>query len=179
MKSNDELVVPEGVSVSVEPPFVSVSCKSSSLRRRLFDPVVSIRVADGKVLFSAAKGSRNEKRKIGTFRAHIRNMFCGVTQGHFYRLKVCASHFPVTVSVQGAIFSVKNFLGEKVPRTMKLRPGVDVKVNGDIIEVRSIDKEAASQTAADIENLTRRANVDLRVFQDGCYIIEKDGVMIK
>ncbi len=62
---------------------------------------------------------------------------------------------------------------------MKLKEGVSIKVEGDMINVESIDKGLAGQTAADIEQLTRRTNYDTRIFQDGIYIINKDGKEIK
>jgi len=50
-----------------------------------------------------------------------------------------------------------------------------VTVDGHFIIVESVNKENAGQTAASIEKLTRRAAFDKRVFQDGIFIIEKDG----
>ena len=74
---------------------------------------------------------------------------------------------------------IKNFLGEKVPRTLEFKNGVQVKVDGDLIHVVSNSKELAGQVSADIEQLTRRPGYDTRVFQDGCYIISKDGKELK
>jgi large subunit ribosomal protein L6 len=85
----------------------------------------------------------------------------------------------MNVAVSGDKLSVKNFLGEKIPRVAKILPGVTVKVEGDIIDIESTDKEAAGQTAANFEQLTRITNRDLRIFQDGIYITVKDGKEIK
>ena len=70
-------------------------------------------------------------------------------------------------------FVVKNFLGERIPRKAKILPGVDVKVQGDFITVQSISKDAAGQTAANIETMMKVRGKDRRIFQDGIYIIEK------
>jgi len=78
-------------------------------------------------------------------------------------------------TVTGGQFVIKNFLGEKVPRIVKLRSGVTVKIDGDKVFIESPDKELAGQTAADIEQATRITGRDLRIFQDGIYIIEKAG----
>jgi large subunit ribosomal protein L6 len=110
-----------------------------------------------------------------TFKAHIKNLIRGVMEGHLYKLKICSGHFPMSVSVSGEEFIIKNFMGENVPRTLKLKENVSVKVEGDQVIVESIDKEKAGQTAADIEQLTRVTNKDLRIFQDGIYITFKDG----
>jgi large subunit ribosomal protein L6 len=79
----------------------------------------------------------------------------------------------MNVSVSGDTFAIKNFLGEKVPRTLKIKEGVTVKVEGTDVTVESTDIEKAGQVAADIEQLTRITNRDIRIFQDGIYIVEK------
>ena len=84
----------------------------------------------------------------------------------------------MNVSISGQELIIKNFLGESVPRKVTILPGADVKVNGTEIIVSGSDKEVAGQTAARIENLCRITNRDRRIFQDGCYIIEKAGKSI-
>ena len=54
-----------------------------------------------------------------------------------------------------------------------------MKLNGEMISVTGINKEIVSQAAADIEQLTRRVGFDRRIFQDGIYIVEKDGKVIE
>ena len=79
----------------------------------------------------------------------------------------------MNVAVNNGVLTIKNFLGESVPRTLKIKDGSDVKVDGQIITVNSTDIEKAGQTAASIEQLTRITNRDRRIFQDGIFIIEK------
>lgn len=79
----------------------------------------------------------------------------------------------MNVSLNGNQFSVKNFLGEKVPRLLTIKEGVDVTVSDTEVTVESIDIEKAGQVAADIEQLTRVTNKDIRIFQDGLYITKK------
>ncbi len=59
---------------------------------------------------------------------------------------------------------MQNFLGEKVPRVIKLKQGVDVKIEGQEITVESPDKELAGQTAAAIEQLCKITKRDRRIF---------------
>ena len=64
-------------------------------------------------------------------------------------------------------------MGEKIPRLAKISPGVDVKIEGDMITVSGFDREKVGQSAANIELATRRPGFDKRIFQDGCYIVSK------
>src|SRR3989344_9023355 len=110
---------------------------------------------------------------VNTFNAHIGNMIKGVQEQYRYVLKICSGHFPMNVTMSGEQLIVKNFLGEKNPRTLKLKKGATVKVDGEKITVESCDKELAGKVSSDIELLTSKRNRDLRVFQDGIYLIEK------
>ena len=85
----------------------------------------------------------------------------------------------MNVAVNKGEFVVKNFFGEKVPRVLKLKDNVAVKIEGDLVIVESVDKEAAGQCAASIETLTKRVNYDSRIFQDGIYLISKDDKELK
>jgi large subunit ribosomal protein L6 len=85
----------------------------------------------------------------------------------------------MNVKVQGDKFVIDNFLGEKYPRKAKILKNVTVEVKGQDVTLKGIDKEIVSQTAAIIEQITKITNRDLRVFQDGIYITEKDGKPVK
>ncbi len=164
-----------GCELTVDKKTMTVKGPKGQITRMLPDSDIKITVQDKKIVLEYKKMSRNEKNKIFTTKAHLKNMVKGVTEGFSYSLKICSGHFPMTVAMKGDTFELKNFVGEKVPRTLKIKQGADVKISGDIITVQSHDKEIAGQTAASIEKLTRRPGFDKRIFQDGIYIIEKDG----
>ena len=174
-----EIVIPETVTVTIEDGLVKVKGEKGELQRALLDPKINITVKDRKVLFLAPKGTKREKTKIGTFASHAKNMVQGVQSPHVYKLKICSGHFPMNVSTTKEEFVIKNFLGEKIPRTVKIKPNVTVKLDKEIVTVESTDKELAGQTAADIEQLTKVRGRDLRIFQDGIYITDKCGKQIK
>ena len=170
--------LPQGVTAQVSQGIVQLKGAAGEVSRKLQNKSIAIQATGNEVRLSAAASGKN-KKIVGTFTAHIKNMVKGCAEGHEYRLKICAGHFPMTVTASGKEFIVKNLLGEKTPRKVAIRNNVDVKVSGTDVVVTSSDKEAAGQMAADIEQLTRRPGFDKRVFQDGIYITVKDGEPIQ
>ncbi|MBW3017426.1 50S ribosomal protein L6 [Candidatus Woesearchaeota archaeon] len=174
-----EVKLPAGVTAEVSEAnqFATVVMKKgNSENKRTYDTKVAGIAADsGKIVISAPKDSRKYRKVVGTFEAHITNQAEGVEKIHVYKLKICSGHFPMSVTVSGDTLTIKNFLGETVPRTLKLRQGVSVKVSGTEIKVESTSIELAGQTAASIESLSKIKQKDSRIFQDGIYITEKDG----
>lgn len=174
-----KIEIPEGVEIKIEKGLVSAKGKKGECQKNILDPKIEMQVEGKEVVLSSKKGTKREKTKIGSYKSHIKNLIKGASEGHVYKLKICSGHFPMNVAVSGKDLSVKNFLGEKKPRTLKIKEGADVKIEGDIITVESCSKERAGQIAADIESLTRITNRDLRIFQDGIYITEKDGYPVR
>ena len=174
----EELEIPEGVTVVTEGDSLVVNGPKGSVKRKYDHPKINVTVSQDKVLFIAKEASKREKAVIKTYVAHMKNAFAGVIENFVYRLKVCSGHFPMTVTVQNDLLTIKNFLGEKIPRKVVIKDGVKIKVDGAEITVESADRERAGQVSADIEQATRRAGFDRRIFQDGIYIIEKAGKKI-
>ena len=173
---HDTVPAPSGVTITVTlGNTVTVKGPKGEVKRSFFDPKINLTSAQGGVDLRAPAGTRNEKKRLYSYSAHIKNMIHGVQQPHEYKLKVCSGHFPINVTATAAQLSVKNFLGEKTPRTTKIAPGVTVKVEGDKITISSPDLELAGQTASSFERVCRITNRDRRIFQDGIYIIKKAG----
>jgi len=170
--------IPDGIQVTGKND-LTVKGPKGELKRTFNFPGVQVVAGSKEIVISAKKATKREKKIIYTYAAHLRNMMKGVQEPWVYKLKVCASHFPMNVSMSGKDFIVKNFLGEKVPRKFTIKEGVTVKVDGKDVIVESIDKELAGNTASEIELITTIRGRDLRVFQDGIYITEKAGKPIK
>ena len=169
------VALPAGVTASVSGTMVTVKGPKGTVARDFREKGMTIKPEQGAVVFEAKGGTKREKRMLYSTVAHVRNMVKGVQNPYVYKLKICSSHFPMTVAVQGGEFVLKNFLGEKVPRRMKVRADVSVKVAGSDVIVESPDREAGGQTAGAIELLTFISKRDRRVFQDGIHIYEKPG----
>lgn len=167
------LSIPEGVNVTVEGKKITVSKGKITLTREFDFPKFRVEQKDSELILKMLKGTNRDQTILKSFEKHIENMFLGLDKAFTYKLKVCSSHFPMSVAVKGDHFEVKNFFGERVPRTLTVPADVNVKVNGDVIEVSSHYIEKAGNFASNIERLTRRPGYDSRIFQDGIYITSK------
>jgi len=174
-----ELQIPEHVTVHIDNGVFTVKGPKGDVKRKFLFPKIKITTEGNKVIFFTKKPTKREKAAVFSTTAHIKNMFKGVLNTCVYKLKICSGHFPMKITYKNNLLEVKNFMGETVPRTLKIKPGVDVVVKEPEITVTSVNKELAALTAAAIEQVTRRPNFDRRIFQDGIYITHKDGVDIK
>jgi large subunit ribosomal protein L6 len=169
----EKLEIPEKAQLTIEGNLVKVKGPKGELQRKLELQNTETKIEGNRLLLIVKDANKKDKTRIGTVKSHIKNMLQGAVAGHMYRLKMCSSHFPMTATMSGSSFVLKNFLGEKVPRTLTLKQGATVKIEGNEITVESPDIEKAGQVAADIELLTRIVKRDIRVFQDGIYITKK------
>ncbi|MFO7619268.1 MAG: 50S ribosomal protein L6 [Thermoplasmata archaeon] len=174
-QAKDIMEIPKGVTVKVEGMKVTVTGPKGTLVREF--PVSRIKIGQdaNHVMLTCELPKRKEYSLQGTMRAHINNMFRGVTKGFEYRMKIVYSHFPVKANVKGNEFVIENFLGEKFPRRAPILGDTKITVKGDEVVLVGTDKEIVGQTAANIEQVTHIKEYDPRKFQDGIYIIHKGG----
>ena len=167
--------ISEGVTVNVDGATITVKGSQGEIKKSCNDSTISIKVDGNSVVLTAKNASKKQKRILETMVSHIENMIEGVKNNYEYKLKICASHFPMQVAMEGNTIVVKNFFGEKIPRKKVLSKDVQVKVQGDKIIITGADIEKVGETAARIEQTCETRNKDKRVFQDGIYLIEKNG----
>jgi len=168
-----EVEFPANVKAEVAGKKVKITGPNGTLEREFNFPLMALSLEGNAVKIAFKDATRKEKMQAGTAEAHIANMILGVQQKHVYKLKICASHFPMTAAVTGDTFTLKNFLGEKIPRVAKIEPGVSVKVEGQEITVEGADIEKTGMVAARIEQVTKISKRDIRIFQDGIYMTKK------
>lgn len=98
-------------------------------------------------------------------------MIIGVTKGFKYKMRYVYAHFPINVNVEKNsetdLFDVeiRNYLGEKRVRNITMHPGVDVEISKnqkDELVLLGNDLENVSQSAADIQQMCRAKNKDIR-----------------
>jgi large subunit ribosomal protein L6 len=168
------ITIPEGVAVTIEAKKVTVKGEKGTLTRDFSHANISLET-EGKTARVWAKWPRKKEASlVGTITSHIQNMIVGVTKGYTYKMKIVFSHFPVTVKIQNKSVLVENFTGERRARSANILGQVKVKLDNEDIIVQGISLEDVSQTAANIETVTRVTNKDPRVFLDGIYVYERN-----
>ena len=174
-KLSKTIEIPEGIEVNVDGSALTIK-GSEGENKRTFDTINLIfEKKDNQIIIGSEKSTKREKKMMNTIAAHIKNMIEGVEKKFEYKLKVCFSHFPISVEIKENEAIIKNFLGEKIPRKVKIPEGVEVKIDKEIITITSLDKELAGQGAANFETATRIRMKDRRIFQDGIFITNKAG----
>ena len=165
---------PEGVTINLEGKKVTVKGAKGTLKRDFSFIPISINAEGNTVRVWAEWPRKKEAALIGTIHSHIQNMISGVQKGFTYKIKIVFSHFPISVKVQGQTVLVENFTGERRARRAKILGDVKVKVEAEDVVVRGLNLEDVSQTAANIEQVTKVKRKDPRIFLDGLYVYERN-----
>jgi len=74
----------------------------------------------------------------------------------------------------------RNFIGEKIVRRVVMHPGVEVSTSSNVkdqLELSGNDLENVSQSAADIQQICKVKNKDIRKFLDGLYVSERGNIV--
>lgn len=174
LKSLEERIqIPDDVRVNLEGLRLKIAGKLGSNEYDFSHMGVDLSLNGKEVTVRVLGNNRKARAILGTAASIIRNMIKGVTKGFTYKMKIVASHFPISVKVSGDEVIIENFLGEKYKRRAKIVGNTKVVVKGDEVIVSGIDKYAVGQTATNIENATRIKKKDPRKFLDGIYVYKK------
>merc|ERR1712045_667064 len=169
------VTIPDGIKCSVKARTVTVTGPRGSLVKSFRHLKVDISKVDKWF------GLRKELAAVRTICSHITNMIVGVTKGYQYKMRAVYAHFPINcaISEENTLVEVRNFLGEKFVRKVRMHAGVTCKNSGqkDELVVEGNDIEAVSQSAALIQQSTTVKNKDIRKFLDGMYVSEKRNIV--
>ena len=123
-------------------------------------------------------GDRKKIASLNTIASHISNLFIGVTIGFQYRMRSVYAHFPINIEIKdkGRLIEIKNFLGEKKIRKIKIPFQTKCEKNEklkDEIIIKGADLKLVSLATSSIQQLCLVKNKDIRKFLDGIYVSEK------
>merc|ERR1712014_251863 len=107
--------------------------------------------------------------------SHITWVFEGVEKRYEYRMRLVYSHFPINANITngGKTIELRNYLGEKIVRTVNMLEGVKVNKSAqtkDELVVTGTDIDLTSRSAALIRQSCLVKNKDIRKFLDGVYV---------
>eukprot|EP00088_Acartia_fossae_P045169 TRINITY_DN483_c0_g2_i1.p2 TRINITY_DN483_c0_g2~~TRINITY_DN483_c0_g2_i1.p2 ORF type:complete len:191 (-),score=75.15 TRINITY_DN483_c0_g2_i1:142-714(-) len=175
--------VPEGIDASVKSGVVTVKGSRGTLSKSFKHLALDIYMPDKKTIkVERWFGKKKQLAAVRTVCSHIQNLFKGVTLGFQYKMRAVYAHFPINCAISegGSLIEVRNFLGEKYIRKVRMAPGVTVensKGQKDELVVSGNSIDAVSQSAALIQQSTTVKNKDIRKFLDGLYVSEKGTVV--
>merc|ERR1740121_1668122 len=144
--------VPKGIKIKVKSKVVEVSGKHGTLTR-----------------------SFKHLPMLNSCCSHIANLFTGVEQRFQYKLRLVYAHFPINVTItnNGGTVEIRNFLGEKIVRTVNMLSGVKVEkstATKDELLITGADIDLTSRSAALVHQSCLVKNKDIRKFLDGIYV---------
>merc|ERR1712112_542678 len=160
INTNQSVTVPDEVDVSVKSRVVTVKGSRGTLVKSFKHLAVDISMPDKQtVKVEKWFGKRKELAAVRTICSHITNMINGVTKGYKYKMRAVYAHFPINcaISQNGSLVEVRNFLGEKYIRKVRMHDGVVCKNSEsqkDELVLTGNDIEAVSQSVALIQQST-------------------------
>lgn len=185
IRTDQILEIPEGVTVQIKSRAVTVTGPRGTLNKDLKHiDVTFAKVSNKQIKITVHNGDRKHVAALRTVKSLINNLIIGVTRGFLYKMRYVYAHFPInvnTVQKDGKNFiEIRNFLGDKQVRMVPVQEGVEISFSAnqkDEIVLSGNSVEAVSQNAADIQQICRVRNKDIRKFLDGIYVSEKGNIV--
>ncbi|XP_059892358.1 large ribosomal subunit protein uL6-like [Gadus macrocephalus] len=183
--SNQTVDIPDNVEIKLKGRTVIVKGPRGTLRREFNHINLELSLLGKKNKKLRADKWWGNGKELATVRnicSHVQNMVKGVTMGFRYKMRSVYAHFPINVVIQegGVLVEIRNFLGEKYIRRVRMRAGVGCALSTaqkDELVLEGNDVELVSNSAALIQQATTVKHKDIRKFLDGIYVSEKGTVL--
>ena len=141
---NRHLVIPEGVTVTVDKNLVTVKGPKGELSLTVSD-LIKVEVIDGKVITTRANEEKHTKQLHGTTNSLINNMIKGVTDGYNVGLEAVGVGYRFNVS------------GKKIGITAGFSHPVEIMVP-EYLEVKQESNTEITLSGIDKQTLTKFAS---------------------
>lgn len=148
---NKPIAIPSGVDIKMDGTLVTVKGPKGELKQR-FDPNMKIKQEDGQIVIERPSDQRHYRAMHGLTRALLANMVTGVSDGYEIRLLIEGTGYRAEMAGR----ELKLSLGFSHDVVVVPPPNVTFEVDGkggEIIIIKSIDKQMVGQIAADIRKL--------------------------
>ena len=177
LEQAETIKVPKGLKISIKSKIVEVTGKHGTLKRDFRHAPVQLEVVNGGKEVSAKMYFAKSKHlsQLRSVCSHISNLFDGVEKKFVYKMRLVYSHFPINANITngGKTVELRNFLGEKIVRTVNMLPGVIIEKSAqtkDELVLTGMDIDLTSRSAALIRQSCLSKNKDIRKFLDGVYV---------
>lgn len=183
IQTDQVLAIPEGVTVDIKARVITVTGPRGTLTKSLKHIDVAFsKASDSEIKITVHHGDRKHVAALRTVKSIIANLITGVTKGYQYKMRYVYAHFPINVNLinGGKTVEIRNFLGEKRVRAVEIADGVTAEISKnqkDELVLSGNSLEDVSQSAADIQQITRVRHKDIRKFLDGIYVSEKGTIV--
>jgi len=180
---NQIVKIPDGIEVTVRSRKVTVKGPRGTLRRDFRHMSIDIKkTKKNELMVEKWFGIRKELAAVKTVCSHIENMIKGVTLGYRWKMRHVYAHFPINTAISegNTCVDIRNFLGEKFTRQVRMLPGVTCIASKDVkdeLVLEGNDIELVSRSAALIQQSTTVKKKDIRKFLDGIYVSERGNVV--
>ncbi len=173
----ESIKVPRGVKITIKAKKVEVTGPHGTLKRDFKHLPIELWLGDCNKQVKARMyfGKSKQLSSLRSVCSHISNLFDGVQKKFEYKMRLVYAHFPINANVVngGKTVEIRNFLGEKIVRTVNMLPGVIIaKSSGvkDELVLTGADIDLTSRSAALIHQSCLSKNKDIRKFLDGIYV---------
>jgi len=178
IQTTSYLPIPKGVKVTASARVVKVTGPRGKLERDFKPLPVDIVVEGKRVRIEVWFGNSAHVAAVKTVQSHIQNMFQGLVKGFQYNMRLVYAHFPINTAIleDGKLLEIRNFLGQKVVRRVRMHEGVTISRSDKIkdqLELRANNIENIGLAAAVIHQRCAVKEKDIRKFLDGIYVSQK------
>ncbi|KAJ5138050.1 hypothetical protein N7526_004283 [Penicillium atrosanguineum] len=171
--SEELLPVPDNVKVHIRSRVVTVEGPRGKLVKDLSHIAVTFGRPEKDVIsIELHHGARKGVATLRTVRTLINNLIIGVTRGFLYKMRYVYAHFPINVNIEKNAETGQADI--EIRLVLRSSPPPNVK---DELQLSGNSLEAVSQSAADIQQICRVRNKDIRKFLDGLYVSERTNII--
>lgn len=148
---NRKLVVPEGVTITVENNQVTVKGPKGELSLEIRENI-TVQVEDSAVVVTRANEEKTTKAMHGTTNANIKNMIEGVTHGFKKGLEIIGVGYRFTMKGNTLVINA----GYSHPVELEIPAGLTVEaISNTEIKVSGIDKVLVGEFSANIRKVRK------------------------
>lgn len=143
--------IPAGLEVKLDKNLISVKGPKGHLTQKIH-PLVTVLI-DGQIIKLSVKNEKDRSQRAlwGLFASLIKNMIKGATEGFVKKLEISGVGFRASVAGNKLILNV----GFSHPVEYEILPGVDIKVEKNIIIISGADKQLVGEVAAQIRRIKK------------------------